>query len=168
MYFSIYVIKFSLILSKKGEEGQCQYKYCHCASIICFIMYLISSAHPIYVFITNQFLTSPKSVSANMMVRKRGNTLWMPLRVLLQIRCLNKLIWGWLSISNMSMVQRSLRVSSVLLAYTFVRWARRKCWVCTKISTHTAHDYECIALVQRARRTSNKCWRTSIARQRTG
>ena len=38
---------------------------------------------------------------------------------------------------------------------------------CTKIATLTASDNECIALVQRALRTRNECWRTPSERQRT-
>ena len=41
-------------------------------------------------------------------------------------------------------------------------------WACSKIPTHTANDDECIAWVQRARRTSNEWWRTPSERQRTG
>ena len=73
---------------------------------------------------------------------------------------------------------RSARVwrwSSALCACLAFFWRIHSCvelrahfCACTKIPTHTANDNECIALVQRARRTSNECWRTPSERQRTG
>ena len=59
----------------------------------------------------------------------------------------------------LALLQRALHMSGVLLASTFMR--RVITFLCmNKNLKHTANDNKCIALVQRARRTSNECRRT--------
>ena len=53
----------------------------------------------------------------------------------------------------LALVQRALRMSGVLLASTF---CAHLC-ACTRMPTHRANDYACIALVQRAQRMRNEC-----------
>ena len=68
----------------------------------------------------------------------------------------------------LALVQRDVRMYSVLPACAFMHRAPRTFLCITKIPPPTANDNECIALVQRARRTSSACRRTPSERQRTG